>query len=250
MENKKIQEKNLDESEQNLTSDEKNQLIQTCLNDFENEKNNLKQYFLEEDNKEENNDKYKKVHEKNYLTIDVEEDIETNNSNIIDSNTGLTDVKYRKFNNHAIIEKRVLYDGYEFYEDPHKPSNYPKIINYRCSNYRKNERILNYQFCNALLKRKEENKIIYFILEKNHSDECKKLHNINKKIETNLIGNYNDYINKCFKYLDSTENYNKKEFTLNLQNIYNENKYDFRLKENTIKNIISRWKTNSLRFKK
>ena len=192
----------------------------------------------------------KKYVKKKYLTIEVEEDIETNNSNIIDSNTGLTDVKYRKFNNHAIIEKRVLYDGYEFYEDPHKPSNYPKIINYRCSNYRKNERILNYQFCNALLKRKEENKIIYFILEKNHSDECKKLHNINKKIETNLIGNYNDYINKCFKYLDSTENYNKKVFTLNLQNIYNENKYDFRLKENTIKNIISRWKTNSLRFTK
>ena len=86
--------------------------------------------------------------------------------------------------------------------------------------------------------------------EKNHSDECMKLHSINKKIETNLIGNYNDYINKCFKYLDSTENYNKKEFTLNLQNIYNENKYDFRLKENIIKNIISRWKTNSLRFTK
>ena len=71
-----------------------------------------------------------------------------------------------------------------------------------------------------------------------------------KKNETNLIGNYNDYINKCFKYLDSTEHYNKKEFTIKLQNIYNENKYDFRLKENTIKNIISRWKTNSLRFTK
>ena len=65
-----------------------------------------------------------------------------------------------------------------------------------------------------------------------------------------MIGNYNDYINKCFKYLDGTEDYNKKEFTINLQNIYNENKYDFRLKENTIKNIISRWKTNSLRFTK
>ena len=44
--------------------------------------------------------------------------------------------------------------------------------------------------------------------------------------------------------------YNKKEFTINLQNIYNENKYDFRLKENTIKNIINRWKTNLLRFTK
>ena len=70
------------------------------------------------------------------------------------------------------------------------------------------------------------------------------------KIETNLIGSYNDYLNKCLKYLDSTEEYNKKEFTLNLQNIYNENKYNFQLKENTIKNIIGRWKSNSLRFTK
>ena len=44
-----------------------------------------------------------------------------------------------------------------------------------------------------------------------------------KKLETNLIRNYNDFINKCFKYLYSTEEYNKKEFTLKLQNIYNEN---------------------------
>ena len=50
--------------------------------------------------------------------------------------------------------------------------------------------------------------------------------------------------------MDSTEIYNKKEFTINLQNIYNENKYNFRLKDNTIKNIIGRWKSNSLRFTK
>ena len=48
---------------------------------------------------------------------------------MIDTNTGLTEVKDRKLNNNAIIEKSVLYDGYEFYEDPYKPSNYPKIIN-------------------------------------------------------------------------------------------------------------------------
>ena len=35
-----------------------------------------------------------------------------------------------------------------------------------------------------------------------------------------------------------------------MQNIYNENKYIFKLKENTIKNIIGRWKSNSLRFTK
>ena len=70
------------------------------------------------------------------------------------------------------------------------------------------------------------------------------------KIETNLIGTYNYYINKCFKHFDSTEEYNKKEYKTSLQNIYIKNKYSFKLKENTIKNIIGRWKANSLRFTK
>ena len=63
----------------------------------------------------------------------------------------------------------------------------------------------------------------------------------NNKIETNLIRNYNDFINKCFNYLDSTETYNKKEFRIALENIYNDNQYNFKLKENTIKNIIERY---------
>ena len=73
---------------------------------------------------------------------------------------------------------------------------------------------------------------------------------INIKNETNLIGNYNDFINKCFAFLDSTEIYNKKEFSTRLLQIYNENKYNFKLKENTIKNTIGRWKNISLRFTK
>ena len=50
-----------------------------------------------------------------------------------------------------------------------------------------------------------------------------------------MIGNYNHYINK---------------FSNKLLQIYNENKYNFKLKENTIKNIIRRWKNISLRFTK
>ena len=65
-----------------------------------------------------------------------------------------------------------------------------------------------------------------------------------------IISDYNDYITKCFTYLDSTENYNKREFTMELQNIYNENNYKFALKENTIKNIIGRLMQNSLKFTK
>ena len=36
--------------------------------------------------------------------------------------------------------------------------------------------------------------------EKNHSKECLELITNNIKIETNLIGTYKDYINRCFKY--------------------------------------------------
>ena len=61
-----------------------------------------------------------------------------------------------------------------------------------------------------MVKRKEEKKIIYYTLEKMHSADCETLSNINKKEEINLIGNYNDFLNKCFNYLDFTEIYNKK----------------------------------------
>ena len=128
----------------------------------------------------------------------------------------------------------------------HQTKNYPQIVNYRCINYRKYENKRKALFYNALVKRKIENKIIFYILEKNHSNECESLTTIKKKNEINTIGNYIDFINKCYKYLDSTEVYNKKEFTTNLQNIYNENRYNFRLKENTIKNLIGLWKSNSL----
>ena len=66
----------------------------------------------------------------------------------------------------------------------------------------------------------------------------------------NIIGNYNDFLIKCNNILDTTEEYNKKELTLKLQDIYNNNNYNFKLKETTIKNIIGRWKQNSLRFTK
>ena len=136
--------------------------------------------------------------------------------------------------------------GKKFIEDRHQNKNYPQIINYRCINYRKYENKRKSLFCNALVKRKKEKKFIDYNLEKMNSVVCETLSNINKKEEINLIGNYNDFINKCFKFLDSTEIYNKQEFTIKLQNIYNENKYNFRLKENTIKNIIGRCKSNSL----
>ena len=39
----------------------------------------------------------------------------------------------------------------------------------------------------------------------------------------NIIGNHNDFLIKCNNILDTTEVYNKKELTIKLKDIYNNN---------------------------
>ena len=60
------------------------------------------------------------------------------------------------------IVNEILYDRKIFIIDRHKESKYPDIINYRCKNYRKNEINLKELFCKAILKRKKDQKKIYF----------------------------------------------------------------------------------------
>ena len=50
--------------------------------------------------------------------------------------------------------------------------------------------------------------------------------------------------------MDSSEFYNKKEFRVKLLDIYNKEKYNFKLKDSTIDNIINNWKLNSIKFSK
>ena len=69
-------------------------------------------------------------------------------------------------------------------------------------------------FAKLLLKEKLK-KSIYCILENSHSKECNGLYLVNLKNETNLIGNYNDFINKCFTFLDSQKHIIKKNFQIN-----------------------------------
>ena len=68
---------------------------------------------------------------------------------------------------------------------------------------------------------------LFIIIQKKNIQKCNDLIVTNIKLESNIIGNYNDYLNKCYKYLDSVEEYSEKDFTINLQNIYNENQYNF-----------------------
>ena len=105
-------------------------------------------------------------------------------------------------------------------------------------------------FCNALIKRKQDKEKCYYIKDKEHSKECIESSTITHLNNINIIGKYNEFINECINYLDSTEDYNKKLLTMKLQEIYNNKKYNFKLKENTLKNIIGKWKKNSLRFTK
>ena len=67
---------------------------------------------------------------------------------------------------------------------------------------------------------------------------------------SSIIADYKSFIEKCNNYMNQSKIYNKKEFNIALQNIYNKNKYNFLLKPNLIKNIIGKWKSNSLRFTK
>ena len=160
------------------------------------------------------------------------------------------EVKGLEFTANEPITNSILYNGRLFFKDRHQSKVNTDIINYRCKNYRKFENQKNGSFCNALVKRiKIKNKII-FDLENNHSKLCND-RIINKiKIDSNIISDYKSFIEKCNKFMDNSEIYNKKEFTNKLQKICNDNKYNFLLKPNTIKNIIGKWKSNSLRFTK
>ena len=206
-----------------------------------------------EETKEEK--KLTKILKKKVSTIEVEENIEEerNLDNYKETVNGDTfiEVKDKIFTiaSHEIKEK-ILYEKRIFIKERHQPKAYPKIINYRCKNQRKNEHILGANFCNALLKRKNDKKKCYYILEKEHSKECIELNKKNYINHINVIGNYNEFINNCINYLDSTEEYNKKELIMKLLEIYNNNKYNFKLKENVLKNIIGKWKSFSLRFTK
>ena len=170
--------------------------------------------------------------------------------NIENKNEEILDVKNKVFNINHIIEDTIIYGGKIFVKEKRKTQKYPNKINYRCKNKRKNEHKRNSNFCSALVKRiKVKNYVVYDLI-KPHSNECMELIDNGLEPYSNIISNYNDFQEKCYRYLDTCEIYNKKEFKLKLLELYNNNKYSFQLKENTINNLISRWKKNSFKFTK
>ena len=244
-----------EEQKEGKDEEKKEKYHDALKSDLDNYIKEINEYLLEEQQnltKEENKieieipkKKMKKVN-----TIEVEEFQSDVLEQFLPKKNNVVEVKDKLFKINEEIPKEINYEGKLFIKDRHQGKTNSNEINYRCKNNRKDERIRKTAFCNALIKRKTDKKNVYFTLENQHSKECNDLFIIDLKNETNLIGNYTDFINKCFAFLDSTEIYNRKEFTVKLLQIYNENKYNFKLKENTIKNIIGRWKNISLRFTK
>ena len=247
---------NNNKNAKNSTIDDKDDINNNELKEYIKEVRDYleieKSYYIKDENEKPEEINKPKLLKKKYSDIEVEENINNNQIYNVTSNEQITEVKDQIFkiiisNN---IEENIYYEGKLFNKDRHQNKYYPNIVKYRCKNYRKNEKTRDTTFCNALIYRKIDNKNYYFKLDKDHTKECLEIQEIEIKTNVNLIGSYNEFINKCMNYLDSTEYYNKKELTTKLQDIYNENKYNFKLKENTIKNIIGRWKNNSLRFTK
>ena len=181
-----------------------------------------------------------KLNKKRNTSIDIIEDIKElkNYYNEYESNQLLElDVKDKIFNSNDSIEDHIIYEGNKFKKDYYQPKDFPQIVNYRCIYQRKNEHLKDSYFCNAMIKRITDNKKYYFKLVKKHSEECINLV-VNKiKNDSNIIGNYNMFIEKCQNYLNKQEIYDKKLFNENLLKIYNEGKYNFKLRDYTINTI-------------
>ena len=73
-------------------------------------------------------------------------------------------------------------------------------------------------------KEKKIKDIIIYELQNYHSKLCIILIVNSIKNNSSIIANYKLFIEKCSIYMEQSEIYNKKEFNIALQNIYNKNK--------------------------
>ena len=174
-------EKDILEIQDKMPKEEKENIMKYIIEDLEQDKIFYLNFCEEELNKS-IKEKLKKT-KKKVTSVEVDENLEEiSNEKEYDNNSiSIYEVKNKKFPLDGKIEKQVLYEGKLFNEDRHQPSNYPDTINYRCINFRKQERNLNTNFCNAILKRKIGKNFYYYILEKNHTKSCQELVEIKKK---------------------------------------------------------------------
>ena len=83
-----------------------------------------------------------------------------------------------------------------------------------------------------------------------HTYECIQKYNEDRTDKTILLDTFENYQEKCINEYNKNEKYNRKEFIEIAYKILNDDKYKFKISENKIKNMISKWKNNSQKFTK
>ena len=114
------------------------------------------------------------------LSIDVDELQEIKLEYEGESNIPI-EVKNNIFNDIDNVYKEITHNGKIFIKERYKTKVLPNIITYRYKYQRKNERLFHSYFCNAIVKRKVEKNKCFYILEKDHSENCNNLITKKKK---------------------------------------------------------------------
>ena len=86
-----------------------------------------------------------------------------------------------------------------------------------------------------------------FKLINDHSLECKNFEIVTPKIKSE-INNWEEFKDKCFNFLENTDNYDNKILIKECQKSFQKGTYDFSFNEKKILNFIKSWKRNSIKF--
>lgn len=83
-----------------------------------------------------------------------------------------------------------------------------------------------------------------------HTHECLKLYNENRSDKKIYLESYENFKEKLFEEFNKKNYYNRKDFIELAYKILNDYKYNIKINENKIKNLISKWKNSSQKFTK
>ena len=212
------------------------------------------------DNKNETEKETSKIIDSNTVIKEKDSLIETNNNNNLNQLDSSNNANIIKNNEDQIIYNGRVFKNIKKFNNYNSKRKIKKII-YKCKNNRKEEkfRIETKQkpFCEATLEYIEPGQNVKsgYFLKKNHSLECDILEDKFKPImksESKKFEDKKDYIYKCETVMNNSSIYDRHLFKETFKEIYNDkkNNYNFPLNDNFLSNIITKWKNNSIKFKK
>ena len=83
-----------------------------------------------------------------------------------------------------------------------------------------------------------------------HSYDCIEKYNEERTDKREYLDNFEKFRDLCLETYNKLDYYNRKEYIQIAYKILNDNKFKIKINENKIKNMISKWKTNSQKFTK